>query len=65
MGMVKKYHNLKVLSFKDGLKNTYGVFEGNILISTIRGLTKEEAEKQLIYHSKLKTYKFTRPKDKK
>jgi len=59
MGYRLKYHNLKVVRYTNLKgKKVYGVAGGNILVSTIGGLTKIEAKKQLKYYQKIKEYKF-------
>ena len=64
MGYRLKYRNLKIKKYSQTLsgrklKNKYVIVDGNILVSTVRGLSKAEAKKQLKYYSKIREYKFT------
>jgi hypothetical protein len=53
------YHNLKVRPYvnRQG-KKVWGVVQNDLLVSTVRGLSKKEANKQLGYYSKIREFKF-------
>ena len=65
MGMRLKYHNLKIrkMNFSPAtgkrMINKWAVVEGTKLVSTVRGLSKTEAVRQLKEFKKVRMFKFT------
>ena len=65
MGYRKKYSkgSLKIMKYSTTpsgkkLKNKYAIVHGNTLVSAVRGISKEEAKKQLKQFEKQRVYKF-------
>jgi|ETNvirnome_2_300_1030623.scaffolds.fasta_scaffold144686_1 hypothetical protein len=65
MGYRLRYRNPKIVKYTHSaasgkkLKNKYVVVEGTKLISTVRGLTKTEAKKQLVNAKKERIFVFS------
>jgi len=67
MGYQRKYKNLEIVEFSPDAKTPgglslagkYGIVDGTLLVSTIRGLSKDEAESFLPNYQKEKVFVFT------
>lgn len=64
MGYRKRYNNLRIIRYDVGpngkeLKNKFAIVDGSTLVSSVRGLTKAEAKKQLPYYQKQRKFVFT------
>jgi len=65
MGYRKKYPKgcLKIVKYSQTpsgkkLKNKYAIVHGSTLVSAVRGISKEQAKKQLKYYENQKVYRF-------
>jgi len=67
MGLRKKYRNLEIAEYSPDAKTPgglslagkYAIVDGTLIVSTIRGLSKEEAETALPLYQKQKIFVFT------
>ena len=67
MGLRKKYNNLEIVEYSQdaktpgglSLEGKYAIVDGTLIVSTIRGLSKEECELALPKYEKEKVFVFT------
>lgn len=67
MGYRKKYRNLEIVEYSPDAKTPgglslagkYAIADGTLLVSTIRGMSKEECERLLPEYQKEKIFVFT------